>query len=465
MRYDAVVVGAGPNGLAAAITLARAGRSVLVVEANPTVGGGARTAELTLPGFQHDVCSAIHPMGLGSPFLRGLPLEAHGLQWIHPGAPLAHPFDDGTAALLERDPRAMAATLGVDAAAWERLMTPLAAAWSELLLQPAGWRDVLRHLPTMAGFGLRALCSARGLGRAALRGERARALLAGLCAHAAVPLDRPGSAAVGLVLGLLGHAVGWPLPRGGSQRIADAMAAYLRALGGEIETDHRVRSLRELPPSRIVMLDLTPRQILAVGGDALPARWARRLARFRYGPGVFKLDWALDGPVPWRAPGCARAATVHLGGTVAEMAASERDAWEGRHAERPYTLLAQPTLFDASRAPAGRHVAWAYCHVPHGSTRDMTQTIERQVERFAPGFRERILARHAMNCVAMERYDANYVGGDIAGGANDLLQLVARLPWWTPVPGLYVCSSSTPPGPGVHGLSGWLAALCALRGA
>jgi len=465
--YDAAVVGAGPNGLAAAITLARAGRSVLVREAAASVGGGARSAELTLPGFVHDVCSAVHPLAVASPFFRGLPLARHGLEWIEPPAPLAHPFDDGTAALLERSIAATGETLGPDGGAWAALMQPLVAGWQPLLEDLLAPPRIPRHPLVAARFGVRAIRSTAGLATAAFRGPRARALLAGLGAHAPVPLDSPGSAAFGLVLGLTGHAVGWPLPRGGAGRLSEALAAMLRALGGEVVTGTPVESVEEIH-ARTVLLDLTPRQVLGVAGHRLPAGYRARLGRYRYGPAAFKVDWALRAPIPWRAPECRRAGTVHLGGTIEEIAASERAAASGEHAERPFVLLVQPTLFDPDRAPAGRHIGWAYCHVPNGSTVDMTARIEAQVERFAPGFRDVILSRSVRPPAALERYNANLVGGDINGGALELRQLLLRpmlrvSPYRTPVSGLYLCSSATSPGPGVHGMCGHLAARTALR--
>jgi phytoene dehydrogenase-like protein len=467
-RTDAVVVGSGPNGLAAAVALARRGVSVQVLEASDTIGGGARSAELTLPGFIHDICSAIHPMAAASPFFNELPLDRFGLEWIHPSAPLAHPLDDGTAAVMERSVDATADGLGPDAAAYRKLFGPLAAAGADLFRDLLGPLRIPRHPIAAARFGFRALRSAKGLAESRFTTERARALFGGLVGHAILPLDIVPSAAIGLMLATAGHAVGWPLARGGSQRIADALAGYLRSLGGTIVTGRRVQSLDELPPARATLLDLTPRQILAIAGPKLPDRYRRQLERFRYGPGVFKVDWALDGPIPWRAPECRRAATVHVGGTLAEMAVSERDAWEGRHAERPFVLLAQHTPFDASRAPTGKHTAWGYCHVPHGSTTDMTERIEAQVDRFAPGFRDRILAKHVFAPADLERHNANIVGGDITGGRNTLGQLFTRPavrlnPYSTPVPGLYICSASTPPGGGVHGMCGYFAARSALR--
>ncbi len=465
---DAVVVGSGPNGLAAAIVLAQAGLSVRVIEAADTVGGGARSAELTLPGFVHDVCSAIHPLGVASPFFRTLPLAEHGVEWIDPPAALAHPFDDGTAVLLERSPDAAAPGVGDDADRWRRIFAPLARDAEPLLEDLLAPLHFPSHPLALGRFSARAAPPATTLARFSFRGAKARGVFAGLSAHSMLRLDRPPSAAFGLMLGLLAHAVGWPLPRGGSQRISDALASYLRSLGGEIETGHRVESLAELGEARTVLLDVTPRGLLALAGDRLPSRYRRGLERYRYGPGVFKLDWALDGPIPWQAEECARAATVHLGATLEEIAASEVAPGRGGIAERPYVLLAQQSLFDPSRAPAGQHTAWAYCHVPNGSTVDLTERIEAQVERFAPGFRDRILARSALGPAEMERYNANYVGGDINAGAATLSQLftrpVARVsPYTTPLPGVFLCSASTPPGGGVHGMCGYHAARAALR--
>jgi len=465
---EAIVVGSGPNGLAAAVVLARAGLSVRVLEAADTIGGGARSAELTLPGFVHDVCSAIHPLGAASPLFRMLPLQEHGVEWIEPSAALAHPFDDGTAALLERSPEAAAPALGEDERRWRRLFAPLARDAEPLLDEVLAPLHVPSHPLTLARFGARAALSATALARLSFRDAKARGLFAGLAAHSMLPLARPPSAAFGLMLGLLGHSVGWPFPRGGSQRLSDGLASYLRSLGGEIETGHRVESLAELQGTRPVLLDVSPRGLLALAGDRLPSRYRRGLERYRYGPGVFKLDLALDGPIPWRAEECTRAGTVHLGATLEEIAASEAAAWRGKIVERPYVLLAQQSLFDATRAPAGQHTVWAYCHVPNGSTIDVTERIERQIERFAPGFRDRILARSALGPADLERHNANNVGGDINGGAATLSQLftrpVARLsPYTTPLPGVFLCSASTPPGGGVHGMCGYHAAQAALR--
>ena len=465
--YDAVIVGAGPNGLAAAITLAQGGLNVLVIEGKATVGGGLRTQELTLPGYSHDVCSAIHPLGMGSPFFKALALERYGLEWIQPDIPVAHPFDDGTAAALWSDFGATAATLGRDGQAWQRTFAPLAAAWEKLAPALLGPRPISRHLIDLGRFGISALQPAAGFATRTFATERGRALFAGLAAHAIRPLEHAATASFGLVLGMLGHAVGWPLPKGGSASLAAAMTQDVQSMGGDIVCGWMVQSLRELPPSRLVLLDVTPRQLLAMAGDQLPARDRRQLGGYRYGPGVFKIDYALAGPVPWRAPECRRAGTVHVGGTLAEIAYGEREIWHGRHPQHPYVLVAQQSLFDPTRAPAGRHTLWAYCHVPNGSTVDMTATIEAQIERFAPGFRDLILARHARTAAAMEVYSPNYIGGDINGGVADLTQLWTRpVPRWTPyatpLEGVYLCSSSTPPGGGVHGMCGYHAARAGL---
>jgi len=467
-RYDAIVVGSGPNGMAAAIEMARRGCSVAVFEAAQTVGGGTRSAELTRPGFVHDICSAIHPMAVASPFFGELPLDKHGLEWVHPPIPLAHPLDDGTAATLVRSVDATADALGGDGTAYRRLMGPLVAGAAPLFRELVGPFRLPAHPMLALQFARRALRSGRGLAEHYFRGEPARALIAGLACHAILPLEQFPGAAIGLMLGLAGHAVGWPMPRGGAQRIADALAGCLRSLGAAIFTGQRIESLDQLPSSRAVLLDLTPRQALAIAGRRLPARYRRQLVRYRYGMGVFKVDWALSGPIPWRAQVCRSAGTLHLGGTLDEISAAERMTAQGDHPDRPFVLAAQPTMFDPSRAPAGKHVAWGYCHVPNGSTFDMTTRIEAQIERFAPGFRDLILARHTMTTAQMERYNANYIGGDINGGIADLWQLFARPvpspnPYATPTAGLYLCSSSTPPGGGVHGLCGYFAARAALR--
>ncbi len=465
---NAVIVGSGPNGLSAAITMARAGFEVTVFEAEATIGGGTRSAELTLPGYVHDVCSAIHPLGIASPFFRSLPLDAHGLAWIHPPAPLAHPLDDGTAAVLARAFGSLG-SLGADAGAWERMFQPLVRN-SEVLLGEilAPLIRVPRHPVLMARFGLGAIRSARGLANAHFHGAPARALFAGAAAHSFLSLRSPFSATFGLMLGLLGHAAGWPLPRGGSQKIADALASYLKSLGGNIETGHRIASAADLPPADAVLFDVSPRQLLAIGGDKLPSSYRRRLSRFRYGPAAFKMDWALDAPIPWRAEACRSAGTVHVGGTLEEISAAEDEVMQGRCAQRPFVLVAQPTVFDTSRAPTGKHVAWAYCHVPLGSTIAMSERIEAQIERFAPGFRDTILARSVMAPAELERHNSNLVGGDIVGGSNDMIQLIGRPvisahPYAVPVKGWFLCSASTPPGGGVHGMAGFHAARAALR--
>src|SRR5579862_2094721 len=465
---EAIVVGSGPNGLAAAISLARAGVSVRVLEAADVVGGGMRTEELTLPGYAHDVCSAIHPLGVASPFFQTVPLTELGVEWIESPAALAHPFDDGTAALLERSVEETGATLGDDARRYARIFGPLARNCEEIvpdILAPLG---IPSHPVAFARFGAGAGLPASTLARLSFRGPRARGFFAGMSAHSLLPLTQPATAAFGLMLGMLGHAVGWPFPRGGSQKLADALAAHLRSLGGEIETGVRVKSLAELGEAKAILLDVTPRQFVAMSGDKLPERYRHRLEKFRYGPGVFKVDWALDAPIPWTAEECSRAATVHLGGTLEEIAASEREPWRGSVSEKPYVLLAQPSLFDRSRAPEGKQTAWAYCHVPNGSQLDMTEAIERQVERFAPGFRDRIIARSTLGPAQLEAHNANLVGGDINGGAADLRQLFTRpvarrSPYTTPLPNVFLCSASTPPGGGVHGMCGAHAARAALR--
>ena len=466
ISYDAIVIGSGPNGLAAAITMAQAGRSVLVREAQDSIGGGTRSAALTLPGFTHDVCSAIHPLGVGSPFFRSLPLNKHGLEWIQPQAAAAHPLDDGSAVLVEQSIESTAAGMGADGEAYRKLMVPIVEHWEELAPALLGPPRLPRHPLMLAGFGWHALRPATKLARAAFQGEPARAAFAGMAGHSMLPLDQRASAAFGLVLNALAHVAGWPLPRGGSQKIADALASYLKSLGGEIVTSAPVNSLSELPRARVVLCDVTPRQLLAIAGDRFTPAYRSLLSRYRYGAGVFKLDWALEAPIPWKAANCARAATVHVGGTLDEIAASERAAWEGRHTERPFVLVAQPSLFDSTRAPAGKHTAWAYCHVPLGSTRDVTGQIENQIQRFAPGFRERILARSVMTPATLESHNANLVGGNINGGAQDLSQLFPRPTWRlyaTSARGIYICSASTPPGGGVHGMCGYHAAQRALR--
>ena len=466
--YDAVVVGAGPNGLAAAVTLARAGRSVLVVEAADEVGGGTRSAEVTLPGFVHDICSAVHPLLMASPFFKQQPLVDHGLHLAHPNTCLAHPLDDGTAAVLDRDVAGTASCLGPDGRAYEKMMGPLVRN-ADAIVDAVMRAPLFPHHPFKAlPFGPYAIRSAAALVGSKFSTPRAQAMFGGIAAHSMLPLDRVPSAAVGLFLGLLGHAYGWPVVRGGSQRIADALSAELLSLGGDIKTGWRVERFDELPAAESVLFDLTPRQVLAIAGDRFPAAYRRRLERFRYGPGVFKIDWALDGPVPWKAEACRDAGTVHLGGTFAEVAASEDAVTRGLHPDRPFVLFAQPDVADLSRSPEGKSTAWGYCHVPNGSTVDMTTAIEDQVERFAPGFRDRILGRSVMGPADVETHNANYIGGDINGGVQDLRQLFTRPvlrwpPYSTPDSKIWLCSSSTPPGGGVHGMCGMNAANAVLR--
>ena len=465
---DAIVIGSGPNGLAAAIALGQAGWKVTVFEAQPTIGGGCRSAELTLPGFVHDVCSAVHATAAASPFLRTLPLSTYGVEWIEPPVMVAHPFDDGTAAIIERSIDATAAAFGRDRESYTRLFGGLVRAWPRIeasVLGPLRWP---RHPFAMAAFGMRALRSADGLARSTFSEERTRALFGGIAAHGLVPLDRPLTAGFGLVLGAMAHIVGWVITRGGAQKLTDALVAHLRTLGGEVIAGHRVTSLDELPPARAVLCDLSPRPFLQIAGSRLPSSYRRSLERYRYGMGVFKVDWALDAPIPWRAEACSRASTVHICGTMDELNRSEHDAWAGVAPERPFVLLVQPTLFDPSRAPAGKHTAWAYCHVPSGSKVDMLPRIEGQIERFAPGFRERILKRAVASPADVEAHNANYVGGDIGSGVCDVPQFFTRPTWRTystPVRGLYICSASTPPGVGVHGMCGYFAAQKALADA
>jgi phytoene dehydrogenase-like protein len=446
--------------------MAQAGKSVAVFEANDTIGGGVRSGELTLPGFVHDLCSSVYPLAIGSPFFRSLPLSQHGLEWIEPPAALAHPFDDGSALIVERSVEATAAKLASDSAAYQKVFGPLCADWDSLsidLLAPPRWPN--RPIK-FARFGLAALQPARRFAERRFNEARTKALFAGLAAHSMLPLETWGSAAFGLVLGVTAHALGWPIVRGGAQRLADALCSYLRSLGGKIFLDHPVQTLAELPSSRIVLCDVTPRQLVKIAGSRMPSWYCDKLKKYRYGMSAFKLDWALSAAVPWSARECGRAATVHLGGSLSEIATSERMTWRGFHANKPFVLLVQPSLFDGSRAPAGKHTLWAYCHVPHGSDFEMTGRIESQIERFAPGFRATILARHVSTPAELQRRNANLVGGDINGGAPTLRQLFfrpTRQMYSTPSLGLYICSSSTPPGGGVHGLCGYYAARTALR--
>ncbi len=466
--YDAVVVGAGPNGLAAAVEIARHERTVLVLEAAAEAGGGCRTAELTLPAFHHDVCAAIHPLGATSPFFASVPLADYGLEFVHPEIPAAHPLDDGSAGVLHRSLADTAAALGPDGAPYRRLVEPFVEDWDRTLAVMMGPRPFLpRPLLAAPRLGLYSVQSAERLARR-FTTPRARALLAGMAAHAIARLDAPLTAGVGLALLITGHAVGWPAARGGSGQIIEALLAYLASLGGAIETGRRIHSLDDVPPAAAVLFDTSPQGLLTIAGDRLPSGYRRGLAAYRHGPGAFKMDWALDGPIPWANDACRAAGTVHVGGTFEEIAAAEAQVIAGEHPDRPFVLVAQQSVFDPTRAPAGQHTAWAYCHVPNGSAVDMSDAIERQIERFAPGFKDRILARNALGTAALERYNANYVGGDVIGGALSLRQFLARpVPALdqhrTPADGIYLCSASTPPGGGVHGMCGYHAARSALR--
>ena len=469
MSLDAVIVGSGPNGLAAAITLAREGRSVLVLEAADSIGGGLRSAALTLPGFVHDVCSAIHPLGIASPFFQSIPLHEYGLEWVHPDVPVAHPLEDGRVALVHRSLEATAKGLGADGTSYHRLLSPFVSNADRILRQVLGPVRWPRHPLLMTRFALRAVQSADRLARHWFRDDIAQGMFAGMAAHAVLPLEQRLTAAVGLMFCITAHGGGWPLPRGGTQRIADAMAAYLQSIGGTMETGVRVDSLKDVPTAKAVLFDTSPGALSRIAGDVLPLGYRRRLQRFRHGPGVFKVDWALDGPIPWKNNDCARAGTVHVGGTLREVAAAERAAWSGTPAERPFVLVAQQSLFDSSRAPRGKHTGWAYCHVPHGSTFDMTDRIESQIDRFAPGFRDRILNRCVTTPTALENYNPNYVGGDITGGVMDLGQIFTRPvarwnPYTTPVKNVFICSLPRHHrGAGVHGMCGYYAAKAALR--
>ena len=464
--YDAVVIGSGPNGLAAAIALAQAGKSVAVYEAEPEIGGGARSAELTLPGFVHDVCSAVHPMAVSSPFFRKLPLDQFGLRWIQPDASLAHPFDDGTAVVLARSMEESAPQFAEDAGAVRSLIQPLVKSWdrlAEMVLAPPRFP---RHPLALARFGWNAFCPATKLARSKFKNARVRAVFAGMAAHSMLPLENILSSAFGLLMWATCHSVGWPFAAGGSQSLSNALAELLRSLGGDIFTSRRVNSLAEVPPARATLCDITPRQFLQIAGGNISDRERRGFENYRYGPGVFKVDWALDGPVPWNAPECARAGTVHIGGTLEEIAESERAPSQGRTVERPFVLLTQPSLFDFARAPTGKHTAWAYCHVPNGSGIDMLERIEKQVERFASGFTKRILARSVMTPAEMQIHNANLIGGDIGGGSVEIRQFFFRPSiklYSTSLPRVFLCSSATPPGPGVHGMCGYFAAQRALR--
>jgi phytoene dehydrogenase-like protein len=465
--YDAVVVGSGPNGLSAAILLQQKGLSVLLIEGKSTIGGGLRSAELTLPGYLHDICSAVHPLAVSSPFFEQLPLSEHGLEYIYPEIAAAHPFDNGTAALLKHSVEETARLLGADEHAYLKLMQPVVKDWPLIAPDVLGPLHYPKHPLAMARFGLPALTAATHLEKR-FKTTEARGLFAGMAAHAIQPLTNLTTSAIALVLMAAGHLKGWPIPKGGSSNIANALASYFTSIGGKIETNTYITALNQLPSAHAVLFDVTPKQLLQIAGHKFSSIYKWQLERYRYGPGVFKIDWALGAPIPFKAQECAKAGTIHIGNTLQEIADGEQQIWDGKHPEKPYVLLAQPSLFDVSRAPKGKHIAWAYCHVPNGSTKDMTETIENQVERFAPGFKATILARHTMNTAQMEEYNPNYIGGDINGGVIDIGQLFTRpvlrwSPYKTSAKGIYICSSSTPPGGGVHGMCGYNAAKRALK--
>ena len=466
--YDAVIIGAGPNGLSAGIMLASAGARTLILERNPTIGGGMRSAELTEPGFIHDVCSAIHPLGAGSPLFRRLPLDRFGLEWIQPPILAAHPLDDGRAAALVQDVKETAAGLGHDGSNYESLIQPLAGDTEGLLRQILAPLRPQVPSRSMLRFGALGGLPATTLAHRQFDTDRGRALAAGMAAHSVLALDQIGTSAFALTLMIAGHEYGWPLPKGGSQSIADALGGYFEWLGGEIATDTEVQSFADLPPSRVYLFDTTPRQLLEIADERIGGLYRWQVERFRYGPGIFKIDYALSEPIPWLAPECQAAGTVHVGGTLEEVAASEQAVLAGHHPAAPFVLVTQPSLFDGSRAPEGKHTAWAYCHTPNGSTTDMAGPIERQIERFAPGFRSKVIARHTMNSLEMAEYNPNYIGGDISGGSNQLAQLIARPsigrdPYSTSDPRIFLCSASTPPGGGVHGMAGYHAARSAWK--
>lgn len=465
--FDAVVVGSGPNGLAAAIVLQQAGLSVLIIEAKDTIGGGLRSAELTLPGFTHDICSAIHPLAAGSPLFSKLPLDKHGLEFIYPQIHTAHPFDDGTTALLKTSLEETARDLGGDEKNYKNLIGPLVHDWSNIINNILGPLTIPKHPISLAQFGLNALPSAKFISKR-FKTEKAKGLWAGMAAHSILPLNHFATAAIGLVLMAAGNIKGWPVPKGGSQQIANALLSYFQSIGGKVQTGFYVKSLSQLPSSNAVLFDVTPKQLLEIAGHKFSSIYKWQLSRYQYGMGVFKVDWALSGLVPWKNENVKKAGTVHLGNTFNEIALSESEMWAGRHAEKPYVLVAQQSSFDKSRAPEGKHTLWAYCHVPNGSTTDMTSVIENQVERFAPGFKDVILHRHTMNTQQMNEHNPNYIGGDINGGVINLSQLFTRpalrlSPYRTSSKGIYICSSSTPPGGGVHGMCGYHAAKNALK--
>lgn len=465
-EYDAIVIGSGPNGFAAAITLQQQGLSVLLLEGKKDIGGGMRTQTLTLPGFIHDVCSAVHPMAVLSPFLNSLSLEKFGLELIQPKYAAAHPFDDGTAGVLHGSVEDTAKGLGEDRETYLKFMGPVVRDLPKLLPDVLGPFPIPKYPFALAEFGLKALPSATWIAKR-FKTKQARGLWGGMAAHAIQPLENLTTAAIGLMLMAGGHVAGWPIPKGGSQSLANALAAVFVSLGGEIQTDFMVKSIDQLPSSKVVLFDTTPKQLVAIAGNKLSSSYIGRLSKYRYGMGVFKVDWALSAPIPFTAEACRSAGTVHLGNTIEEIASTEKETSKGKQAQKPFVLLSQPSIFDKTRAPEGKHTVWAYCHVPNGSTEDMTQAVENQVERFAPGFKDLIIGRSTMNTAQMEAYNPNYIGGDINGGIQDIYQLYTRpvlsaSPYRTSADGIYICSSSTPPGGGVHGMSGYHAAKQAL---
>lgn len=469
IRYDAIVIGSGPNGLAAAIEIARAGRSVLVVEARDTIGGGTRTKQLGSPGFLHDICSAVHPMAMASPFFKSVPLAKFGLEWVNADFPLAHPLDGGREAFMAQSVAETAAQFEpADAKAYRALFEPLVNDGGKLMHDLLGPLKIPAHPLAMTRFGINAFRPAKGFAMGKFGSDAARALFAGNAAHSIQPLENMFTSAIGIMLIVAGHMVGWPLPKGGSQSIANAMAAYLESLGGEIVCNCDVKNLSDLPAADVYLFDTSPRALVSIAGERLTEDYRRQVSKYRHGPGVFKIDWELNAPIPWKGEASRRACTVHVGGTLEEICASERDCWQGHHSEKPYTLVVQPSVFDETRAPAGKHTGWAYCHVPADSTQDCTSAIERQIERFAPGFRDCIDQRHIMNCADFERYNPNYVGGDIICGVQDWRQMFTRPvlqlnPYQTTNPDIFICSSATPPGGGVHGMCGYWAAKSALK--